>query len=163
MVFPRANASFCTDCLLPAAAFYVSKDDSRTLLKEIIYGPTFVIPSSFSLAMNTSDFQKLSSVPQYFDSFIKNISNGVLDGFKQLFPNRDASILTLSSDLQVMAAQDISPVLIEGSALLIVLNSSGPLSFDGWTNNAINSYHFKASSAETRNLVSEQTFKASLF
>jgi len=144
------------------AAFHATKDDSRVLLREITHGSTVVFPGSYTLTMNMSDYHfYAASDPHFFESFFKNISDGITDGFKHVQSAGDGSVFLLPLDFQMRMAQDSSEVVMEGSALMIALNASEASSYDGWRDHAIAVFHSKAPSAAIQSLVSPQTFQMS--
>jgi hypothetical protein len=153
---------FCS--LFCTAAFHVTKDDTRDVLREITLSPTVVFPVSFSFAINASDYHMFSvSNAHFFESFFKNITDGITDGFEDLLSSRNGSVFSLPLDLQIRVAQESNQVLMEGSALVIALNATEPSSYDGWSDLAIAAFHSKASSSALRNLASPHTFKARFF
>lgn len=110
--------------------------------------------------MNMSDYHfYAASDPRFFESFFKNISDGITDGFKHLQPN--GAVFSLPLDFQMRVAHDLSQVVMEGSALMIALNATEPSSYDGWSDRAIAAFHSNAPSSAIRNLVSPQTFNVS--
>jgi hypothetical protein len=154
------QAFFCAHFFV-TAAFHVTKDDTRDVLREITLSPTVVFPVSFSFAMNASDYYLLTvSNAHFFESIFKNITDGITDGFEDLLSSRNGSVFSLPLDLQIRVAQESNQVLMEGSTLVIALNATEPLSYDGWSDLAIAAFHSKASSSAIRNLVSPLTFKA---
>ena len=142
------------------AAFHVTKDDTRVMLREITHGSTVVFPGSYTLVMNMSDYYVYAaSDPRFFESFFKNISDGITDGFKHLQPN--SAVFSLPLDFHMRVAHDLGQVFMEGSALMIALNATEPSSYDGWSDRAIAVFHSNAPSSAIRNLVSPQTFNVS--
>jgi hypothetical protein len=166
---PAGNNSFrhCTASMLEfvlyhlrllSSAFQVTKDDTRLILRELIYGPTFVYPGAFSLTMNLSDHYFFGRDPFFYESLHKNLTESIMEGFKRLQSARDGSVFALFSDSQTLMAIDSNQVLIEGSVSLIALNSTGPASYESWSNHAIDSFHAKALTNDFRRLVSSTTF-----
>ena len=151
-------SSCCTHLRLLSSAFQVTKDDTRLMLRELIHSPTFVYPGLFSLTMNLSDHYFFGRDPFFFESLHKNITESIMEGFKRLQSARDGSVFALFSHSQTRMALDSNQVLIEGSISLIALNSTGPASYESWSNHAIDSFHAKALADEIQRLVSPATF-----
>lgn len=152
----RPHVSVSANSFTPAA-FHVTKDDTRVMLREITHGSTVVFPGSYTLVMNMSDYYVYAaSDPRFFESFFKNILDGITDGFKHLQPN-----ISLPLDFHMRVAHDLGQVFMEGSALMIALNATEPSSYDGWSDRAIAAFHSNAPSSAIRNLVSPQTFNVS--
>lgn len=158
----RAASIFLSSCCihlrLLSSAFQVTKDDTRLMLRELIHSPTFVYPGAFSLTMNLSDHYFFGRDPFFFESLHKNITESIMEGFKRLQSARDGSVFALFSHSQTRMALDSNQVLIEGSVSLIALNSTGPASYESWSNHAIDSFHAKALADEIQRLVSPATF-----
>ncbi len=100
--------------------------------------------------------------PQYFGSFINNITIAITEGFRRLLSARDGSVFSVPLDFQTRSAQHPTQMIIEASALVVALNATEPSSYAGWNENTIASFNSKASSAiQNLNLLSPQNFKAS--
>jgi hypothetical protein len=114
--------------------------------------------------MNMSDYSLFlaNPNPQYFGSFINNITSAITEGFRRLLSARDGSVFSVPLDFQTRSAQHPSQMIIEASALVVALNATEPSSYAGWYENTIASFNSKASSAiQNLNLLSMQNFKAS--
>ncbi len=142
------------------AAFHVTNGDTRITLREITLGSTVVFPGSYTVTMSASDYHTFTaSGPRFFESFFKNISDGITDGFKQLLSAREGAVFSLPLDFQMRVSPASGQVVMEGSALMIALNATEPSSYDGWRERAMAVFHSKAPSPAIRNLVSLQSFQ----
>jgi hypothetical protein len=142
------------------AAFHVTDGDTRIMLKEITLGSTLVFPGSYTVTMSVSDYHTFTeSGPRFFESFFKNVSDGITDGFEQLLSAREGSVFSIPLGFQMRVAPASGQVVMESSALMIALNATEPSSYDGWRERAIAAFHSKAPSPAIRNLVSLQSFQ----
>jgi hypothetical protein len=142
------------------AAFHVTNGDTRMTLRDITLGSTVVFPGSYSVTMSASDnYTFTASDPRFFESFFKNISDGITDGFQHLLSAREGSVFMLPLGFQMRFSPVSGQVVMEGSGLMIALNASEPSSYDGWRERAIAAFHSRTPSPAIRNLVSLQTFQ----
>ncbi len=151
--------------VLYLAAFRVSEDDSRVVLREITHGSSLVFSGSYSLVMKMSDYYLFVANPnsQLPGSLLNNITDAITDGFRRLLSARDGSVFSVPLDYQTRPAQDWSQIIIEGSALMIALNATEPPSYAGWYEHTVSAFHSKASPAiQSLNILSLETFQARL-
>ena len=96
---------------------------------------------------------------------MKNITDGVMDGFKAMLPAHHGPVYSVSTGTdfkqQFPVGAEIQ-YLVESSAFLVSLNTTAPAtaSFDvnAWTNHAINFFRSQAASSEIRELLSNANF-----
>ena len=149
-------------CSHSSAAFVVATNDTRFILREITHGPTFVMPASFSLIMNSSDLSSLNST-LLFDSFFKNVSDSLMESFKHVASSRSAFALSWENEYKVHS--ETGHIVFTSSAFLVAFNFSSDersiiSSQDTWNSLAISLFHSKTPSPAIRNLVSPQTLQA---
>ena len=163
--------SGCVVLKRPLAAFQVKsqhlqgQDDPRHIVAQVTHGPTFVFPGKFSVAFNTSFIASHMSQPSLLETIIKNITDGVMDGFKAMLPAHHGPVYSVSTGTdfkhQFPVGAEIQ-YLVESSAFLVSLNTTAPAtaSFDvnAWTNHAINFFRSQAASSEIRELLSNANF-----
>ena len=151
------------DCSHSSAAFVVATNDTRFMLREITHGRTHVVPASFSLIVNTSDLSSLNS-PLLFDSFFKNVTDSLMDGFKHILSSRSA--FALSWENVYKAYPETGQIVFTSSAFLVAFNSDATdtrliyAHVEIWNSQAVSLFHSKTSSPAIRNLVSPQTLQA---
>jgi hypothetical protein len=126
-------------------------------LREITHSQTFVVPGSFSLIMNLSDFGNLSSA-NLFESFFKNVTDSIMDAFKHVVSTQ--SVHTLSGTDNYKVHQESGHIVFTASALLVAFNFNSSATFDDWNSLAVSIFHSKTSSPAIRDLVSPQTLQA---
>ncbi len=73
------------------------QDDPRHIVGHATNSPTFVVTGKFSLAINLTFAAQQSSQPSVFETIIKTITDGILDGFAAAL-NR--SVFAVPSDMQ---------------------------------------------------------------
>ena len=163
--------SGCVVLKRPLAAFQVKsqhlqgQDDPRHIVAQVTHGPAFVFPGKFSVAFNTSFIVSHMSQPSLLETIIKNITDGVMDGFKAMLPAHHGPVYSVSTGTdfkyQFPVGAEIQ-YLVESSAFLVSLNTTAPAtaSFDvnAWTNHAINFFRSQAASSEIRELLSNANF-----
>ncbi len=155
--FHRAQYSFI--CF---AAFHVTADDSRAILREITYGSTIVIPSSYSLVMNMSDYHSFvqNPSPHFLATLISSINSAIADGLKRLLSARESSVYFTPLEIEWQPGQQFNQIILEGNVLLISLNATEPSSYVGWSDHAVSAFQSGSFSAiQNPNLFSSQTFK----
>ena len=152
------------------AAFHVPQDDIRVVLKEITHGSTLMLYASYSVVMNMSDFSLFAANPsaQAFgnpnENIMNNITNAITDGLKHMLPARNGSVFSISLDFQTeqRVTSHFSEMVMEGSVVLLALNSSEPNTYIGWSDLAVVAFQSKLPPAiQARNIISPQNFKAS--
>jgi len=155
----------------PLAAFQVKsqhlqgQDDPRHIVAQVTHGPAFVFPGKFSVAFNTSFIVSHMSQPSLLETIIKNITDGVMDGFKAMLPAHHGPVYSVSTGTDFKYQFPVGAEwqhLVESSAFLVSLNTTAPAtaSFDvnAWTNHAINFFRSQAASSEIRELLSNANF-----
>jgi hypothetical protein len=151
------------------AAFHVTPDDSRVMLRELTHSSTVVLYASYSVVMNASDYSLFaanfgpqSGNPNQY--FINNITDAITDGLKHLLPAHPGSVFSFSLDFQAQPhyTSHSNQIIVEGSVLVFALNATEPLTYVGWSDLAIAAFQSKAPPAiQHRNIFSPQNFKAS--
>ena len=105
------------------AAFRVSKDEPRLILREITDG-FFVMRGTFILNMSLSD-HNATLKPDFIDELLINITTSITNGLQHVLAlTRDGSVFAAPSEILVYEKNDER--VYEGSALFIASNSSGP-------------------------------------
>ena len=143
------------------AAFRLSKDDPRLILREITDASSFVMRGTFILNMSLSD-RNFTLKPDLIDQLLIDITKSLTNGFQHaLAITRDGSVFAAPSEILVYENNDGR--FYEGSALFIALNSTGPTMQswnESWYNISLNSIHAMATHWAIKDIVSRSTFKA---
>jgi len=157
----RASVTYFLVFMCEFAAFRVSKDEPRLILREITDGSSFLMRGTFILNMSLSD-HNATLKPDFIDELLINITTSITNGLQHVLAlTRDGSVFAAPSEILVYEKNDER--VYEGSALFIALNSSGPTMQswnDAWYNITINSIHAMATHWAIKDIVSRSTFKA---
>ncbi len=107
------------------------------------------------------------SQPSLLEMIIKNITDGVMDGFKAMLPAHHGPVYSVPTGTKFTSVQQVGDpregqFIVESSAFLVSLNTTAPATahFDvnAWTNHAINFFRSQAASFEIRELLSKANF-----
>ena len=141
------------------------QDDPRHIVAQVTHGPAFVFPGKFSVAFNMSFIVSHMSQPSLLETIIRNITDGVMDGFKAMLPAHHGPVYSVPTGTDFKYQFPVGAeiiYLVESSAFLVSLNTTAPAtaSFDvnAWTNHAINFFRSQAASSEIRELLSNANF-----
>lgn len=141
------------------------QDDPRHIVAQVTHGPIFVFPGKFSVAFNMSFIVSHMSQPSLLETIIRNITDGVMDGFKAMLPAHHGPVYSVPTGTDFKYQFPVGAeiiYLVESSAFLVSLNTTAPAtaSFDvnAWTNHAINFFRSQAASSEIRELLSNANF-----
>jgi hypothetical protein len=162
---PANNVILISSFVLYLAAFRVSEDDSRVVLREISHSPSLVLSVSYSLVMKMTDYYLFvaNSNSQLSGSLLNNITDAITDGHRRWLSARDGSVFSVPFEFQTRPSQDLSEITIEGSALIIALNATEP-SDASWTAYTSSAFHHSTDSPaiHSLNILSPETFQARL-
>ena len=157
----RASVTYFLVFMCEFAAFRVSKDEPRLILREITDGSSYVMRGTFILNMSLSD-RNFTLKSDLIDQLLIDITKSLTNGFQHaLAITRDGSVFAAPSEILVYENNDGR--FYEGSALFIALNSTGPTMQswnESWYNITLNSIHAMATHWAIKDIVSRSTFKA---